>query len=138
VVLDPAGNLFINASYGVREVAYTGWPALTLNRVTPRDAGDYAVFVSSAEGSITSVVATVTVQVPPTLVRIVRQLDGSTAIRFSGTPNTTNRLWRAASLETPMAWLPISQCVTDPNGLGEMVDAGAVGYPTCFYHISMP
>jgi Leucine-rich repeat (LRR) protein len=41
--------------------------SLVLNGVQPPDAGDYSVIVSNSAGSITSVVATLTVYVPPSI-----------------------------------------------------------------------
>ena len=64
LALDPAGNLFV-ADYNnhrIRQVGpFASLPTLTLNNVTTNHAGDYRVIVTGASGSITSIVATLTV-----------------------------------------------------------------------------
>ena len=75
VTLDHFGNLFI-ADYGnnrIRKVAvnFNGTPTLTLNNVTMTNAGYYQVIVTSASGSVTSHLATLTVQVPPRIATAV-------------------------------------------------------------------
>ena len=64
LALGPAGNLFV-ADYNnhrIRQVSpFASLPTLTLNNVTTNHAGDYRVIVTGASGSITSIVATLTV-----------------------------------------------------------------------------
>jgi sugar lactone lactonase YvrE len=69
VAVDAAGNLIIADSDNerVREVVFPG-PTLILENVERANAGSYSVVVSSPYGSITSVVATLEVFFPPSVV----------------------------------------------------------------------
>jgi sugar lactone lactonase YvrE len=67
VASDAAGNLYIaDASNNrIRKVYPPGDATLVLANVTPNHAGGYSVVVTSPYGSVTSVVATLTVEAPP-------------------------------------------------------------------------
>jgi sugar lactone lactonase YvrE len=67
--LDAVGNLYIadTADARIRAVHFAGFPTLELTNVTPANAGDYTVLVGSAWGSVTSAVATLTVEAPPVI-----------------------------------------------------------------------
>jgi sugar lactone lactonase YvrE len=69
VAVDSSGNLYIADTYDnlVREVYLAGFPALTLSNISATNAGSYSVVVSSLYGSVTSAVATLTVQAPPVI-----------------------------------------------------------------------
>jgi sugar lactone lactonase YvrE len=69
VNLDAAGNLYIGDSYNyrIREVNLGAYPVLTLTNVSAATAGSYTVVISSLFGSVTSAVATLTVQAPPVI-----------------------------------------------------------------------
>jgi sugar lactone lactonase YvrE len=68
--LDAAGNLFV-ADLGnrrIREVFLSaGYSTFSLENIGSRNAGDYSVIVSCPYGSVTSVVATLTVPAPPAI-----------------------------------------------------------------------
>ncbi|MGA2248150.1 MAG: immunoglobulin domain-containing protein, partial [Verrucomicrobiota bacterium] len=68
VVLDGSGNLFIadTGNNRIREVV-AGAPTFTLNDVTANDAGYYTVVIANPWGSVTSIVATITVVLPPAI-----------------------------------------------------------------------
>jgi streptogramin lyase len=69
VATDLAGDLFIaDLTCCIREVHFAGFPTLTLTNVSTNNAGSYSVIVSSPYGSVTSLVAALTVQVPPQIV----------------------------------------------------------------------
>jgi hypothetical protein len=137
VALDNAGNLFIDDVYAVRKVGYTGYPTLTLNQVTASDAGSYTAVVTSAGGSITSEVATLTVQFPPSISSITPESDGTVALSFAGTPDSTNRLWVATSLGPPAVWFPLSTNVAGPDGTWRFTDSSGVGWASRFDRVSM-
>jgi sugar lactone lactonase YvrE len=67
VALDSAGNLYIadTSNNRVRKAVPPGAPTLALRNVTARNAGDYSVAITSPYGSVTSAVATLTVQASP-------------------------------------------------------------------------
>jgi len=69
VALDVLGNLYI-ADCGnnrIREVRLAGYPALTFTNVNATNAGSYTVVIASPYGSVTSAVATLTVEAPPVI-----------------------------------------------------------------------
>jgi sugar lactone lactonase YvrE len=138
VAVDAAGNLFLDGQFEARKVALAGFPTLTLNQVTTKNAGSYSVIITSPGGSITSAVATLTVQVTPSISSIAPQPDGTVALSLSGTPSSTNRLWVATSLASPAVWTPISTNIASPDGTWQCSDPGAVGWPLRFYRVTMP
>ena len=66
VALDASGNLYIAdcTITASARFAFAGYPTLTLNNVGATNAGNYTVVVTSPYGSVTSVVATLTVAAP--------------------------------------------------------------------------
>ncbi len=66
VAINASGSLFIADTLNnrVREVALAGLPTFTLANVTTNNAGNYTVMISNAWGSVTSGVATLTVETP--------------------------------------------------------------------------
>lgn len=74
VALDPFGNLYIadTSNDRIRKVMLSaGHPILTLHQVGITNAGEYSVVVSSPFGSVTSAVATLTLEVPRSPPRII-------------------------------------------------------------------
>ena len=51
----------------IREVHFAGFPTLAITNASATNAGNYSVVVTSPCGSVTSAVATVTVQAPPVI-----------------------------------------------------------------------
>jgi hypothetical protein len=106
--------------------------------VTTSNAGNYRVIVSSSEGSITSDVATLTVQVRPSISGLFLQPDGAVALSFTGTPNSTNEVWVATRLAPPVVWSAVSTNVAGADGALQFTDTSAIGCLTRFYRVSMP
>jgi len=85
---------------------------LTLTNVQPADAGSYSVVVSNSVNSVTSIAATLTVNVPPTITQQPQSqtvLVGSTAtfsVTATGTPTPTYQ-WRRNGTSIPGATGPI-------------------------------
>ena len=73
VTFDGAGNLYIadTDNNRVREVNLAGYPTVALTNVSATNAGSYTVVISSLYGSVTSAVATLTVNIPTTAPQIV-------------------------------------------------------------------
>ena len=70
VAVDASGNVYISdeGNNRVREVFLSfSYPALRLNDVDAFNAGNYTVVVTSPYGSVTSAVATLTVETPPVI-----------------------------------------------------------------------
>ena len=67
VALDAVGNLFIadTGNQRIREVHFAWSPTLTLTSVGSGNAGNYTVVITGPYGSVTSAVATLTVEAPP-------------------------------------------------------------------------
>ena len=138
IAFNSAGNLFVSTDHQVREIGWAGSPTLTLRNVSLSNGGAYGVIITSSGGSVTSLVATVTVQVPPTITGFVRQPNGAAALAFTGTPNSTNRIWVTSDLTPPVAWLPISTNVAGADGRWQCTDFNSVNCSTRFYRASMP
>ncbi len=73
LAFDASGNLFIGdyLNNRVREVHFAGFPSFGLTGVTTTNAGNYSVVITSPYGSVTSLVATLTVTIPVTSPQII-------------------------------------------------------------------
>jgi hypothetical protein len=69
VALDAWGNLYIADTFSshIRKALTVGYPMLVLPNVSTNNAGDYTVVITSPYGSVTSLVATLTIKVPPSI-----------------------------------------------------------------------
>jgi hypothetical protein len=69
LTVDAAGNLYIADTYNnrIREIHFAESPSLAITNASGINAGSYAVVVTSPYGSVTSAVATLTVQAPPVI-----------------------------------------------------------------------
>ncbi len=121
LALDAGGNLLIAdvLNYRIRKIAL-GSPSLVFPSVSATNAGNYSVIISTPYGSVTSVVATLTVLLPPAVVGQPPNLSaglGSNAtfnVTFTGTlplafqwqfngTNLTNQTAQSLSL-TNVQW----------------------------------
>ena len=84
VAADFAGNLFVadGDSYTVFRILNTQGPVLSFQNVTTNDAGDYQVIIADASGSVTSSVATLTIDTQ-TPITILTQPAGQTVLAGS-------------------------------------------------------
>ncbi len=69
VVFDKSGNLLIADldNNRIRQVSLTTEPAISIHNLNTNEEGDYTVIVGNEFGTITSIVATVTISLPPTI-----------------------------------------------------------------------
>jgi sugar lactone lactonase YvrE len=63
IAVDGSGNLFIADTFNarIRKVVLSGSPSLPVNNVSAANAGNYQVVITSSSGSVTSLIATLTV-----------------------------------------------------------------------------
>jgi sugar lactone lactonase YvrE len=67
VAMDSYGRVLIADTYNNRIRRFGQGPTLVLDRLTAANAGNYTLVVNSSYGSVTSMVATLTVLLPPTI-----------------------------------------------------------------------
>ena len=67
VALDPAGRLYIcdAGNHRIRKMLLSSVPSFVIDKMTPLNAGDYSVVITSPYGSVTSQVATLSIVFPP-------------------------------------------------------------------------
>jgi hypothetical protein len=107
---------------------------LTLTNVSTNAAGDYALFVGNAYGSITSSVATLTVVLPPTITIAVNP-DGMVTLQLGGSPGATYVLESKTDLGSLNPWLPVATNVYDLTGLWRITDLRTTNFPQKYYRL---
>jgi len=90
IAFDANHNLYFSDSnnHRIREVHFTGIPALSLTNISTSNSGDYKVVITGRYGSVTSAVATLTVLLPPSiLVQPIIQgnSNATTSVTATGT-----------------------------------------------------
>jgi len=91
--------------------------------------GDYRVVVSNVGASVTSSVATLTLNLPPQLSEVMRLPNGSVSFMISGAPNRTYFVEASANLTN---WTNLGS-VLYTNGLMPYLDATASSHTNRFY-----
>jgi len=119
-------------SPGVSGAATTN---LTLTDVSTNSTGNYWLVVTNAYGSITSSVATLTVVLPPSIVGIAANPDGSVTLSLAGSPGTSCILESTTNLASPTGWLPVTTNVFEPTGVWQFNDTGTADYPQRFFRL---
>jgi hypothetical protein len=102
---------------------------LTVTNVQVSDQGDYRVVVSNIGASVTSSVATLTLNLPPQLSEVMRLPNGSVSFMISGAPNRTYFIEASAYLTN---WTNLGS-VLYTNGLMPYLDATASSHTNRFY-----
>jgi NHL repeat len=140
IALDQFGNLFV-AEYDnhcIRKVTNTQGATLALNNVRASDAGNYRVVVTSASGSVTSQVATLTVATSPLIYDTSLNPDGSLTISCISLPNSTNELMSSTDLSSATAWQTVSTNVAAIDGNWQFTEPKPAGLPARFYRFFTP
>ena len=115
VALDNAGNLFIGDFFNnrIREVHFAGYPTLVMTNVSATNAGNYSVVITSPYGSVTSSIATLTVDTPPFISTQPQNrtapAGGSTNFNVTagGTPPLNYQWWMTASPQSNATAVPV-------------------------------
>ena len=125
--------------FGTNVLSNENAATLTITNVQTSHAGDYTVVLTNAAGSITSAVATLTVQLPasPTLSASPMLLsNGHFYAGFTGTPNVSYTVKYADDVFGP--WQTLTNIASDVNGLIEIDDILADAPAKRFYRIVYP
>jgi hypothetical protein len=125
--------------FGTNALSSENAATLTITNVQTSHAGDYTVVLTNAAGSITSGVATLTVQLPasPTLsARPILLPNGHFHVGFTGTPNVPYTVKSATNILG--SWETLTNITSDGSGLIQ-VDAIPTAAPAQrFYRIVYP
>ncbi len=138
VAVDTFGNLVIAdfSNNRIRGVHFGGFPTLTLDDVSPANAGHYQVVITSAYGSVTSAVVTVNVALAP--LNATLNAGGIVVLTFSGTSGSFYVLQTAGSLTPPVKWQPVYTNIADANGDWSFADTNTLNSLGRFYRIVLP
>jgi hypothetical protein len=141
VTVDAAENLFIadTENNRIREIPAFG-STLTLENLIPANAGNYALVVTNAYGSVTSAVATITIALPPVLTMKTPVLSGQNLVLPFGIANTLSASF--VLLQSPYItgpWTMNTAAVLSTNAVSDghqfSVPAPA---STVFYRVQSP
>jgi hypothetical protein len=110
--------------------------SLVLSNVQAGQAGPYSVVITNGSGSVTSVVAQLTVLAPLTL-KAGFDLNGSGALRLSGNgvPNQ-NYLFQFVDDFARQSWQPLSMVTADVSGTFVFVDPTTNAPKSRFYRVA--
>ena len=108
---------------------------LTLSSISTNSAGDYALLVANAYGSITSSVATLTVVLPPTFVSVAANPNGSLTLQLGGSPGVMYILESKSDLASIDPWLPLATNVFDLTGFWQFTDLQTINFPEKYYRL---
>lgn len=109
---------------------------LTLTNVQLNQAGNYAVLVTNAYGSLASSNAPLTVAGPPVVSGMVINADGGLTLNLATPTCFSSRIYVATNLTPPVDWQPI---YTNPNGgTWQFTDTNTGSSTSKFYRLSTP
>jgi hypothetical protein len=115
---------------------------LALTSVQLANAGDYAVVVSNAIGSVVSSDALLTVAGPkpiPAQDLIAELANGGITIQFAGTPNAGYSVLATTDVSSPLVnWTVLGQATEFSSGLFRFVDSQTSGTSQRFYRVRSP
>lgn len=139
VALDVSGNLFIadSANSRIRRVLlYADNPSLLLSALKLKDAGNYALVVTSPFGSVTNNIGNLAVLDMPIIEQTLAKADGSVTLSVVSTTNVSSRVYFSSSLGPTEIWIPIYTNQT--GGIWQFMDTDVSSYPFKFYRVSTP
>ena len=143
LAFDPAGNLYVSDMNNnrVREIHLAGLPALTFTNLSYAKAGNYAVVIANAFGSVTSSVATLTILAPTNAPRIYSTGTGfgfatnCFGFNFSGLAGQTIVIDASTNLTT---WTPLfTNSATGTNAVS-FSDPVSSNFPARYYRARLP
>ncbi len=108
---------------------------LILSNLNLSAAGNYAVVVSAAGGSVTSAVVALTVYIPPGISGVAVNPGGSVALNLTGVPGSSYILEAATNLASPVVWLSLASNTLGTNGVWQFTDSQATNFPQQFYRL---
>lgn len=116
--------------------------SLTLTNVQTANAGDYAVVVSDAVGSVISADAQLIVSgSPPIPVQgLIGELaDGRVSVQFAGTPNASYSMLGTTNVSLPLAnWTVLGPATEYSSGLFQFIDSQTGNNSQRFYRVRSP
>jgi len=111
---------------------------LTLRNLQSTSAGIYDIVITNAYGSVTSVVAQVSVILPPQHLTAQFSTGGGLQLLFSGTPGYAYAILSSTNLGAGQAWQPVSTNIADVNGYCSFSDTNILTAPARFYRVIVP
>jgi hypothetical protein len=123
---DGAGNLYISDSFNnrVRKLSYVEFadqPAFTVTNVNPASvSNNYSVIITSADGSVTSSVVAVSLQLPPIAPEFTSS-NGQFVFTWNSVSNVAYQLQYATNLVAP-DWMDLGSPVTATNSSTSTTD----------------
>jgi hypothetical protein len=113
---------------------------LVLSNLTLGAAGDYFALATSAGGSSTSLVATLTViprdNSPPSILGVT-SVPGGLNLEFGGSAGSTHVLEAATNIVSPISWVPLATNTLDTNGLWQFTDLEVTNFQQRFYRLGL-
>ncbi len=142
VALDSAGDLYIvdYLNSRIREVNFAGYPTLVLTNVSVTNAGNYSVVITGSYGSVTSVVASLTVNLPPPQIITSGTNFGFTTnqsgfgFKVSGTVGQTIVVDGSTNL---VNWIPLFTNTAGTNP-AYFFDPISTNFPSRYYRARLP
>jgi hypothetical protein len=109
---------------------------LILTNLQLNQAGNYAVLVTNAYGSLTSSNAALTLVLPPVVSQLVTTTHGCLTLNLVTTTNVCSRVYVTTNLSPPVVWQPV---YTNLNGgTWQFADTNTSGSMSRYYRLSTP
>jgi sugar lactone lactonase YvrE len=141
VATDSNGNLFVADSVNnrIREVLLGGSPNLLVTNLAANNAGTYSVIVISPYGSVTNVIATVTVATSPPQILASGSSFGVIANQFGFYATATPGASIAVDASTNLVnWTPLCTNFVNGSGVCYFSDPDSTNFPWRFYRVRVP